>query len=775
MTVGRNDPCPCGSGRKFKHCCGGAARAAADPSRSPSDVGRAWALLQSGRAAEAERACRELLAGHPDLGPAYACLGLAERALGRDGVAALESAARLLPADAPLQHALAQALEDRGELERAARHYGQAVALQPAFVEAHSDLGNLLLRLGRVDEAIASCRWALALRPEHAPALGNLGNAERARGNVAGAIELYRRLIALAPGLAQAHQLLGDTLLETGQSQAAVVALREAWRLAPGDGRGVARLARALAASGAAEEALSTCTEALHRAPSSDVFAARGTILSSLGRYEAAAADLRRAADAGHGGAAMYSNFAHALHCLGDYRAAIGAARRSLELEPRLAEAHLHLGNALLALSEVHAAEAAYRAGLAANPSHAALHTAEAMALRALGRLPEAEVSARRALEARPDAADTLALLGNLAGDRGRFDEATAQLEQALALDAELPEALIGLTRVRRMSHADESWRATAERLLTRGLPVAHAANLEHALGKFCDDVGDYEAAFEHHRAGNELSRRAGLRYDRDATTRRVSAILASYAPDALRELRSAGTASERPVFIVGMPRSGTTLAEQILASHAAVHGAGELLYWNFAADVAAGSAPAARLETIGRLGRQYLAELADRSAGALRVVDKLPSNFENLGLIHAALPGARVIHLERDPLDTCLSIYFQGFSTAHAYATDLGDLAHYYGEYRRLMAHWRAALAPGTLLEVPYEGLVDDTEGWSRRMLEHLGLPWDPRCLDFHRTDRPVLTASSWQVRQPIGRGSVGRWRHYERQLAPLRAALGR
>jgi hypothetical protein len=184
------------------------------------------------------------------------------------------------------------------------------------------------------------------------------------------------------------------------------------------------------------------------------------------------------------------------------------------------------------------------------------------------------------------------------------------------------------------------------------------------------------------------------------------------------------------------------------------VHGAGELLYWNFAADVAAETPAAALPEAIGRLGRQYLEELASRSPDARRVVDKLPSNFENLGLIHAALPGARVIHLERDPLDTCLSIYFQGFSTAHAYATDLGDLAHYYGEYRRLMAHWRGALAPGTLLEVPYEGLVDDTEGWSRRM---------------------VLTASSWQVRQPIGRGSVGRWRHYERELAPLRAALGR
>ena len=137
-------------------------------------------------------------------------------------------------------------------------------------------------------------------------------------------------------------------------------------------------------------------------------------------------------------------------------------------------------------------------------------------------------------------------------------------------------------------------------------------------------------------------------------------------------------------------------------------------------------------------------------------------------------LPGARFIHLERNPLDTCLSIYFQRFSAAHIYATDFGDLAHYYLEYRRLMAHWRAMLPPQTLLEVRYEDLVDDPEGWSRRMLAHIGLPWDPRCLEFHRTDRPVLTASNWQVRQPIGKGSVDRWRRYERFIGPLREALG-
>ena len=183
---------------------------------------------------------------------------------------------------------------------------------------------------------------------------------------------------------------------------------------------------------------------------------------------------------------------------------------------------------------------------------------------------------------------------------------------------------------------------------------------------------------------------------------------------------------------------------------------------------------PERRAATIAELGRAYLKGLATQAPDAARVIDKLPVNFRHVGLIHAALPGARFIHLERNSLDTCLSIYFQGFSAAHPYATDFGDLAHYYHEYRRLMAHWRAVLPPQTLLEVRYEDLVDDPEGWSRRMLAHIGLPWDPRCLEFHRTDRPVLTASNWQVRQPISKGSVERWRRYEQFIGPLREALG-
>lgn len=679
------------------------------------------------------------------------------------------------PPDGAEAHFLhAQALEDQGQLERAAESLARATALRPGFADAHNDLGRLLLALGRTDAAIASCRRALELRPRFAAALGNLANAERARGALAAAIEGYRQVIALEPTLPQAHCNLGSALIEAGEAEAGIEALRRAVELRDDDAAAVTQLARALSARGRTAEALPYFERLLAHDRRPETLNDYGTLLAGLGRFEAAACCFREALMSAPGDARLHGNLGHVLHCLGDHRAAIAHSRRAIDLDAQLPEAYLNLGNALLAINEMHSAEATYRAGLQIAPEHARLHIARAMAERALGRVDEAAASARRALALRPDAADAVALSGSLAVDAGRFEEAEAQLRKALTVSPDLPEALIGLTAVRRMTAADAPWRDAALRALSRGPPVAHAIGLHHALGKYSDDLGEVEAAFEHHRRGHELARRSRPPYDRAATTARVTRTLAAFDRRALEELRPAGLTSERPVFVFGMPRSGTTLAEQILASHSQIHGAGEVLYWQFAADDEYAAPPEQRAAAVTALGRRYLELLAGLPAAAARVIDKLPSNFKNLGLIHAALPQARFIHLERHPLDTCLSIYFQGFTAAHAYATDLGDLGHYYREYRRLMAHWRRTLPAASLLEVRYEALVEEPETWSRRMLEHIGLPWEPRCLEFHRTERPVLTASNWQVRQPIGKSSIGRWRRYEPLLAPLRQALG-
>jgi Sulfotransferase family len=214
---------------------------------------------------------------------------------------------------------------------------------------------------------------------------------------------------------------------------------------------------------------------------------------------------------------------------------------------------------------------------------------------------------------------------------------------------------------------------------------------------------------------------------------------------------------------------------EQIMASHPAVFGAGELSFWNAAVESRGGSDfyDATGAEAVRRLGSDYLAQLRGAAADASRVLDKMPENFRHLGLIGAALPGARIIHVSRNAVDTCLSIYCKDFRASLAYATDLGDLAHEYRLYRQLMHHWRQLLPADAILELPYEALVAEPERWSRRLLEFVALPWDARCLDFAATRRSVVTASKWQVRQKISAGSVGRWRNYASQLAPLMPLL--
>jgi tetratricopeptide (TPR) repeat protein len=660
-----------------------------------------------------------------------------------------------------------------GRAAEAETEAGRLLARDPGLGAAWACLGYARQQQGK--DPIPALEAASRALPRDATVLQVLGQALEDRGLRPQAAECLERAARLRPDSAELHNDLGRLRLALGDIAGAVASCRRAIELRPDLAPAHGNLANAELARGETDAALAGYRRLVALQPDPAYLSDLATLLVRLGRYEEALRHYRAAIGLSPTDARLYSNLAHALHCAGDFRAAIDAGRRSLALDERLPEAYLHLGNALLALSEVPQADACYRDGLAVAGNHVPLLTARAMTLRALGRLDDAEATARRALELRR-APDLLALVGSLAADRGHYAEAESHYQEALAIAPELPEALVGYVWTRRMTAQDASWRLAAERALAGGIPVAHATNLQHALGKYHEDLGESAAAFAAHASGNTLARRANPAYDRVATTARVGAIIAAYDRATLQELASAGAgvASDRPVFIVGMPRSGTTLAEQILASHPQVYGADELLYWNLAAEQASSTPPGERPATIARLGGEYLAQLAHRSASAARVIDKLPGNFENIGLIHAALPMAKFIHLERDPRDTCLSIFFQSFTSAHTYATDLEDLAHYYREYRRLMAHWRGILPAGTLLEVPYESLVSDAETWTRRMLGHIGLPWDARCLEFHRTERSVLTASGWQVRQPLHTSSIGRWRHYEPFLAPLIQALG-
>jgi tetratricopeptide (TPR) repeat protein len=536
------------------------------------------------------------------------------------------------------------------------------------------------------------------------------------------------------------------------------------------------------------KEALDALERAAHLLPDdAEAQSNLGAALRRCGRLDEAVARLRRALQLKSELAEVWNNLGNAERDRGDFDAAVAALAEALRLKPGFAKAHNNLGNVLRDLGKLDAAVASYRRALEFDANYAEAHTNFGSVLRLQGRAAAAQSHCERALAIDPNYPAALTLLAHLRSDRGEFTQARTLLERVIAIDPNSAEAWAGLAGLRRMSREDADWLAGARRTAERVLPRDEIA-LRFAIGKYLDDVGEYDAAFQSYRRANDLAKSHRPPHDPHRLTAGIDRLVQTQTAEWLQRARSAAIRSERPVFVVGMPRSGTTLAEQILAAHPEVHGAGELPYWNGAAgrfaaacadadaDAGADACADARIDAgadacLRQLGDDYLALLGELSHDALRVVDKMPANFMFLGLIHAALPQARIIHLGRNPLDTCLSIYFQNFGPAHSYANDLDDLAHYYREYLRLMDHWRRTLPAGVMLDVPYEGLVERPEHWSRTMVEFVGLPWDARCRDFPANARTVSTFSKWQVRQPINTASVERWRHYEKFVGPLRS----
>jgi tetratricopeptide (TPR) repeat protein len=576
-----------------------------------------------------------------------------------------------------------------------------------------------------------------------------------------------RELLDHHPASGVLWQILGISL--TGQGKDALQALERASQFLPSDAGAHINLGNALARLGRLAEAVASYRRALALNPDfAEAHNNLGRALLDLGDTDNAMASCRRALELNPGYAAAHENLGNALLELGRLEDAAASYRRALEIEPQFPETHNNLGSALRGLGRLDEAMASFRRALKIKPHFAEAHRNLGIALRLQGRTAEAEASCRTALQIDPQSAATWMVLAESSADKGQFTEAEDLFKRAIAIEPESPEAWAGIVRLRKMTPSDAAWLAQAQRIASLHLPARKEVQLRYAIGKYFDDLQDFEQAYQNFQRANELTKRHGAKHDRPQLTQVVDQICHSYDRTWLGQTRNNVHDSSRPVFIVGMLRSGTTLAEQILASHPAVFGAGELPFWSTASATYRPSAPDSE-SPLHRLGSGYLRLLTDLSGVALRVVDKMPTNFAFLGMIHAALPNARIIHMRRNPLDTCLSIYFQHFESAVTYASDLEDLAHYYTEYWRLMKHWRSTLPKDAILDVPYEGLVSDQEAWSRKMLEFIGLPWEPCCLDFHRTHRSVVTASKWRVRQKITGSSVERWRNYEKFVGPL------
>lgn len=664
-------------------------------------------------------------------------LGVALSADGQPALPALRRAAELLPADAEAQRNLGFCLQDQGQLPSALESLRRSLALDPRNLEALMAAGDCARALGAAQTAAELYRRALAEDPSSVEASNNLGNAYLQLGRPDEAAQHYRLALGQAPERAEIHANLANAQRQLGQLEASLASSRRALSLAP---------------------ELVMAHNNL------------GLVLTGLGRRSEAIGSFRRALELDPQSVETMANLAAALHETGQRREALALLQRAVELHPERADAWRHLGDMQLEIRQIDAAIASYRRVIAIQPDDTQAMIGTAAALRLRGQHAEAQSQCRSALHLDPRNAAGLLLQAELLADAGRFAEAEQLYRQSLESDPRQAYAYYSMAIHRRMTREDVDWLRGAESLLSAPLPLRHGSALRYALGKYHDDIGEYDAAFAHFRQANELSRQYGAGYDALAVEMHTDDILRSFGPESIRSLQAHADPSERPLFILGMPRSGTTLAEQILSAHPDVFGAGELAYWERALQVFESSDPAVRVTgLIPTIAKDYLHRIAALSDSARRVIDKRPMNFMAAGLIHAVFPRARIIHLRRDPIDTCLSIYFNFLPSIHNYANDLGHLAHFFGQYLRLTAHWRSVLPAHAYLEVPYESLVTDQETWSRRMVEFAGLPWDDRCLNFDRADRVVITLSKWQVRQKMSTASAGRWRHYEKYLGPL------
>ncbi len=745
---------------------------------------RAAALAQAAEYESARALYQSLLEQDPYDAEVQHHLALMLMHLG-DPAQALEharEAAALAPHRADVLLNLATLLRLSGCAAEALGYFQQAIQLDPDARDIYPRLAVCYAQLGRHEDAIAANERVLSYQPGHALAHYNKGLSEFALGRIEAALQSYRNALRFKSDLTEAHVSIGHAHRALGQTAEAETAYREALKRAPEAADAALALAELLHTDGQRVTACRELTAFLQHAPDRvTVRCALGRYLIEAGEINAAVTQLRAAVSAGADHPDAHFFLGCALEAKGQPGEAADAFQHTLRLQPRHVGAHVQLANTYLTRGWLNEAVAQYDRALALDDRCIEAYVGKSHPLMYLGRLEESLQACRQALGIQPDHPGALAGIANVYEHNGDHAAAYRAIEPLLAGPEYPTNALLVYANAGKHLgfQADAIARLEAQ-LNTPALSADERRQLHFALGKLYDQARSYDAAFGHFRRGNDLKSWA---FKRNKHRHLTDLLIESFSGDFLRDAARARHTSGRPIFIVGMPRSGTTLTEQILGSHPQVHAAGELTLLNrlVANDLSGivGSRfryprcmPEATVDHLDQLAQAYLGKLEEYDAITPRVTDKLPGNYLHLGLISLLFPEAHIVHCVRHPLDTCLSCYFQDFSGFLAYTFKLEHLGFYYRQYHRLMTHWRQVL-PMPILDLRYEDTVADVETAARRLIAFCGLQWDERCLQFHTHERIVRTASYDQVRQPIYQGSAGRWTNYAQHLEPLRALL--
>jgi len=689
----------------------------------------------------------------------------------------------VLPIEKALEHA--HTLYINGRLEQAAKVCSEIIAQRPRMPAAHNLMGAILNAQGESAAAAKSLQRAINLDENNAQFYANLGEIQRRRGKLPEALVALRRATSLDPESAQAWNNLGIVHYDRHKFEEAVECYERAISITDKYPEAHNNLGNAWRALGKSEEALEQYQQALLLQENyAEAYNNMASVLRALDQPLEAEHAYRRAISLKPRYLEAYDNLAALLVHVGRDDEALRTLGTALEINARHIPTLLQTARLQLNKTNYTQAEQACRLALKEDPNCAEAHSLLGEVLHETDNFAESLASYETALTLKPQLIETHNLYGVCLKSVGRMEEAREEFLKTIELNPWAYGCYANLADLQKFTPDNPHFQAMEKIMNEAADPMTEPyLALHFGIGKAYEDIGEYDKAFKHFEAGTSM-KRAAIKYDEDETFAFFDAIRDSFGPEFFANPRFEGNPSPLPVFIIGMPRSGSTLVEQIVSSHPQTCGAGEIKEFSRRLTALRARFPSLpkypqialkmNKEQYKIVADAYLAKLQSCSPTAERVTDKLLTNYYFVGMLHVMFPNAKFIHTKRNPVDTCLSTFTKLFKDDMPQSYDFAELGRYYKKYEELMAHWEKVLPQGVMKTAVYEDVVNDLESSARALVDFIGLPWDPACLSFHESARPVKTASVTQVRQQVYKTSVEKWRHYGDRLQPLLDALG-